>query len=1020
MADPRAGTNGQSASASASASMLEAFMFGIFTDDSQVKQQYLSIIGLLYQAGINLALCAGAFLLFVFLRPNNARVYARRYKALANDERRPPKIRRGLFAWAPVLWRADEEYLISAVGIDSAFFLRFLRLGTWLMGIFGVVGMCLIVPMNFVNGNNEGVTPNLKMFQLLWITLFHITKPSVFWLHAACAYAFTAVFVYFVWREYRHYIAVKQAYFASPEYLRKLQSRTIMLTRVPPGLQDDARLRTFITNRGSPTAPLQVSVARKIGQLQELINDHEKAVRQLERLLHMYLGGDIKTKPRPQIKVKGRMVDGIEHYAAEIEGLEFVIGQTRREIETFKPASVGFVSYAVPPQAHNALRALRSLWPMAAAMAPHPKDIIWSNVQMTHGKRFGRQVLGWLLYLVFCFVAIWPVAALTFIGDAANIQALWPNTAGFFERNSTLTTIWQTTFSPLVLFLYYILMPYVFRIISRYQGTPTHTGVERTVLRMMYMFYFLSNIIVFTLVGLVVRSVFRKESAKEVLESMPRDFIQSLNVKAQFWTAYVSLKGVNAMFEFAQILSLVTIFFKRYTRHLTPRELRDLTKPPDFDYSPVYSLYLWIFTISMFYSVYAPIAMPFAFVAFGLAYWVYKYAVLYVYQTRHDTAGAMWRIVMNCMFISMVIFQVYLVGCLQVRISNFTDRPLEMRDITPVVYALCPLPVITAIVGIWLHFWMGPRVNYMARTPDAERYAAKEGEARFEETLGDRFLHPTFSQPLPTPMVDKRVRHLLPRIYRGRTSVLADAAAAQQKAGLDAAPVHYAPSISGASTVYGSDTMDLESVMDERDRRDFDGAASPIPFRYRAAGTAGAAGAFRRGPSALSRRNSVDSSVASSDIMEMDAMGGASKLQPSGSRANLLGHAQSPSIAHSPEYADYDGNATVVGRSASPGADGGALLPVALYGDGPRHPGPGTTTTTTTTTPAYGDFGAHQPAPGPWYGDGYAAAPGDMHVRRGAPLRPQPSQASVAWQLPSDPEDESARGPGHRNVPRWG
>ncbi|KAJ2684961.1 hypothetical protein H4R19_006844 [Coemansia spiralis] len=67
-------------------SMLETFMFGIFTDDSQAKQQYLSIIGLLYQAGINIALCAGAFLLFVFLRPKNARVYARRYKALANDE----------------------------------------------------------------------------------------------------------------------------------------------------------------------------------------------------------------------------------------------------------------------------------------------------------------------------------------------------------------------------------------------------------------------------------------------------------------------------------------------------------------------------------------------------------------------------------------------------------------------------------------------------------------------------------------------------------------------------------------------------------------------------------------------------------------------------------------------------------------------------------------------------------------------------------------------------------------------
>ncbi|KAJ2255425.1 hypothetical protein GGI13_001625 [Coemansia sp. RSA 455] len=72
--------------APANNSVLENIIAGIFTDDNQTKQQYLSIIGLLYQAGINIALGAGAFIVFVALRPKNARVYARRYKALAKDE----------------------------------------------------------------------------------------------------------------------------------------------------------------------------------------------------------------------------------------------------------------------------------------------------------------------------------------------------------------------------------------------------------------------------------------------------------------------------------------------------------------------------------------------------------------------------------------------------------------------------------------------------------------------------------------------------------------------------------------------------------------------------------------------------------------------------------------------------------------------------------------------------------------------------------------------------------------------
>ncbi|KAI8324411.1 DUF221-domain-containing protein, partial [Martensiomyces pterosporus] len=722
------------------------------------------------QVGFNVAIGAGAFLVFVLLRPNNARVYARRYKAL-KDSRRPPKIGKGLFAWAPILWRVDEKYMIENVDLDSVFFLRFLKLGIILMGIFGVLGMCIIVPLNYHNGNNSNVTGNLKQFILLWLTLYHITQLNVFWLHVGAAYLFTAIVFFFIWREYNHYIRVKQEYFASPAYQRKLQSRTVMLTRVPPDMQADERLHSFMSNRCPAVVPTQASIARKLGQLPKLIEDHERLVRKLEAVLYKYLAGNFQQKQRPQIKVNGAMVDAIEHYTVEIEELENTINRVRQENESFTPTSVGFVSYATPQMAHDAMRSLKSVSPALASLSPHPKDIIWSNAQMPRSVRVARLWTARLFSVLFCFIAFWPVAALTFIGDATNIQVIWKDTKKFFDAHDTLTTIWQTTFSPLILALYYIAIPHVFRAISRYQGISTHTGVERSVLKKMYVFYFLSNILVFTLVGLIVRAVLRHSTLSQVMSTLAHDFVQTLNQKAQFWTAYVSLKGMNAMLEFAQLISLTMIFIKRYTRDLTPRELRDLTKPPDFDYSPVYSLYLWVFTISMFYSVYTPIALPFAFLDFLLAYWVYKYAILYVYQTKHDTAGAMWRNVINRMIMSMIIFQVYLIGCLKARISEFVDRPGEMKGSQPIVYALVPLPVLTCIAGIALHKWLNPKVNYMEHSVESESFNAQKTAAEdqsSEESLGDRFLHPMFSQPLTTPVVDKRVRHLLPKVYRGR------------------------------------------------------------------------------------------------------------------------------------------------------------------------------------------------------------------------------------------------------------
>ncbi|ORX66710.1 hypothetical protein DL89DRAFT_259840 [Linderina pennispora] len=64
-----------------SSSTVDAIIKGIFSGSlTDAKYQYLSIIGLLYQVGINIAIGAGAFLVFVVLRPTNARVYARRYK----------------------------------------------------------------------------------------------------------------------------------------------------------------------------------------------------------------------------------------------------------------------------------------------------------------------------------------------------------------------------------------------------------------------------------------------------------------------------------------------------------------------------------------------------------------------------------------------------------------------------------------------------------------------------------------------------------------------------------------------------------------------------------------------------------------------------------------------------------------------------------------------------------------------------------------------------------------------------
>ena len=278
-----------------------------------------------------------------------------------------------------------------------------------------------------------------------------------------------------------------------------------------------------------------------------------------------------------------------------------------RRSTTFRPTSIGFVSFDKPLHAHQAKRELkRHISPMRATLAPHPEDIIWSNAQLPVATRRSRMWIGrFSVYPLFTFIAFVPVSALTFIANADNITTLWPSTNDFFSRHKTMTYIWQSTFAPLVLAIYYIIVPYVFRYISRYQGIPTATAVERSVLKKMYAFYIISNIVVFSIGNVVVgltKDDLKVKGAAQIVTSI----IDNINAKNPFWTSYVSLKGLTAMVELAQLLSLTLIFFRRYTREVTPRELKKLASPPDIDFAPVYALYLWIFTICMLYSVYAP------------------------------------------------------------------------------------------------------------------------------------------------------------------------------------------------------------------------------------------------------------------------------------------------------------------------------------------------------------------------------------------------------------------------------
>jgi hypothetical protein len=137
---------------------------------------------------------------------------------------------------------------------------------------------------------------------------------------------------------------------------------------------------------------------------------------------------------------------------------------------------------------------------------------------------------------------------------------------------------------------------------------------------------------------------------------------------------------------------------------------------------------------------------------------VFKYLLMYVFVTGVETGGQIWRLLFNRLLVSCVLFQVVMIGVLNLKSARTSSL------------AVLPLPFITILFKLVCSRRFDSRVYYY--TPTMEGLASSHpsdpknvsGRAA-KNSIGFRFGDPAFFAELPVPMVHERVRHLLPKLY---------------------------------------------------------------------------------------------------------------------------------------------------------------------------------------------------------------------------------------------------------------
>jgi hypothetical protein len=165
---------------------------------------------------------------FSFLRPYNNVVYAPRLKH-ADDRHAPPPVGRGIFAWVAPVLKTKEQDLVSQVGLDATIFIRFLRMCRNIFLTITILGVAIIIPINYIVSNSRSFENQVSW--ILQLTPLNINEQGC-WGLVLVAWLFNFVIIGFLFWNYRKVLVLRRQYFDSPEYQKSLHSRTLMVRYV--------------------------------------------------------------------------------------------------------------------------------------------------------------------------------------------------------------------------------------------------------------------------------------------------------------------------------------------------------------------------------------------------------------------------------------------------------------------------------------------------------------------------------------------------------------------------------------------------------------------------------------------------------------------------------------------------------------------------------------------------------------------------------------------------------------------
>ncbi|KZT25738.1 DUF221-domain-containing protein [Neolentinus lepideus HHB14362 ss-1] len=400
----------------------------------------------------------------------------------------------------------------------------------------------------------------------------------------------------------------------------------------------------------------------------------EKLVPQKKRPSHRLPVG-----PLPfSLPLMGKEVDSIEWARDEIERTNRALDEGRQALAvdisvtsgmaegelTYPPLNSAFILFNKQIAVHLARDALIHHEPYRMAkkyVEIAPEDVIWGNLGLNPYEQSVRQVIGWAATVGLIILWAFPVA---FVGIVSNIRAVCRQAhwlAWLCKLPGPIIGIISGILPTVLLAVLMMLLPIVLRLLARFEGIPTRSRVELSLMSRYFMFQVIHSFLIVTLSSGIIAAL---PGLINSPTSIPTILAQNLPSASNFFLTYVLLQGLSGTASgFLQAVPLVMYYVKLFLMGSTPRSVYKIKYVGrSVAWGTLFPATTLLVVVALAYMIIAPIINGLTCAAFFLFYLLYKYLFLWVFEQprSQDTGGLFFPKAIQHIFVGMYIQQICL------------------------------------------------------------------------------------------------------------------------------------------------------------------------------------------------------------------------------------------------------------------------------------------------------------------------------------------------------------------------